>query len=119
MTKIEAQIVLDQVNKIKEETQGYIDDFYKTLENCETEEGRDKLRLAQVYINTVNINTEQNNTVFIAGLADLLSGTKVCPLKKLHKINQDIDKTIHETTMGYYGLQAFAETKPGCRPKRR
>lgn len=52
----------------------YIDAFNKSLSQCETKEGRDKLRIAQTFINSVNINTVYDNTAFIRGLAEILSG---------------------------------------------
>ncbi len=51
----------------------YIKKFNKSLNECETKEGRDTLRLAQVFVNSVNAKTSQNNTAFINGLACILS----------------------------------------------
>lgn len=66
----------------------YIEKFNKSLDECETKEGRDALRLAQVFVNSVNTNTDQNNTAFINGLACILSrgecGSLFNGFKKLH-----------------------------------
>ena len=41
----------------------------------ETPEGRDRLRLLQIFSDSVNVVTNQNNTAYIAGCASILSGT--------------------------------------------
>ncbi len=72
--------------------QQYADKFFKALEDCETPEARDRLRAAQVFTNTVNIDTKYDNTEYIRGLWILLSGTSLNGLDKLHKMTPDLFK---------------------------
>ena len=72
------------------EAQAYIDSFYKAIEECETDDGRDALRLAQMFVNTVTVGTVYDNTAFIIGLAGILSGNKVAPMGELKKINKKL-----------------------------
>ncbi|MBR4452403.1 MAG: hypothetical protein IKS39_11245 [Clostridia bacterium] len=64
-----------------------IEAFNKALENCETAEGRDKLREVQVYINTTKAETKYDNTAFIAGLAEVITGGRFNGMEKLKQIN--------------------------------
>lgn len=77
----------------------YIEKFNKSLDECETKEGRDALRLAQVFVNSVNTNTDQNNTAFINGLACILSrgecGSLFNGFKKLNAKDQTKEKPRH------------------------
>ena len=68
----------------------YIANFYKALFDCDTEEGKDVMRTAQVFINSVNVKTVYDNTAFIIGLAAILSGGKVGAIEELHKLNTKI-----------------------------
>ena len=70
----------------QEDAKRYIDDFYKALEECETKEGRDAMRRAQAFINTVEIETPQNNTAFIDGLARILSLGEMSSFLKFEKV---------------------------------
>jgi chromosome segregation ATPase len=78
-----------RAQEIQEETNKYIDEFNDALKNCETAEGRDTLRLAQMFVNSVDIESVQNNTAYINGLACILSGGKCGSMfngfKKLEK----------------------------------
>lgn len=79
-------------NKYKQmlEDREYITEFYKALFDCDTDEGKDIMRTAQVFINSVNVNTKYDNTAFIIGLAAILSGGKVGAIEELHKLNTKI-----------------------------
>ena len=72
----------------RENLEKYIDAFYEALGKCETEEGRDAMRRAQVFVNTVNIETPQNNTAFIDGLARILSLGETSSLLKFEKVTK-------------------------------
>ena len=76
-------------NKLRADVE-YVANFYKALFDCDTEEGKDNMRAAQVFINSVNINTVYDNTAFIIGLAAILSGGKVGAIEELHKLNSKI-----------------------------
>jgi len=66
----------------------YIDHFNQCLEAMETEAGRDRLKAAQIFINTVNVDTKYDNTAFIVGLSALLSGVTIDAPEELKKINK-------------------------------
>lgn len=83
-------------------TQEYIDKFFKALEECETPEGKDALKKAQMFVNTVNIDTKYDNTAFIYGLASIL--TQSCaPLDELKKVNPKLEVTWQETEKTEHG----------------
>ena len=66
----------------------YIAEWLESLKNCETAEGRDLMRKAQVFINSTDVNTKYDNTAYIIGLASILSGdTNSSPIAQLKKIN--------------------------------
>ena len=73
-----------------EEAPEYIQNFYRDIENIETAECRDKLKLAQFYINSVNVETKYDNTAFIVGLSALLTGVQIDSMEELRKINKKI-----------------------------
>lgn len=68
----------------------YVKDFYKALETCETDSGRDAMKCAQMFVNSVSVDTKYDNTAFIIGLSAILSGGKVAAIRELHKINKRI-----------------------------
>lgn len=51
--------------------------MYESLQSVETVEAKDRVRLLQIYKDTVDVQTPQNNTAFIAGCAAILSGTQI------------------------------------------
>jgi Skp family chaperone for outer membrane proteins len=63
-----------KLSKRQEATLEYMKAFERRLMECETPEGRDTLRTAQFFMNTVNLHTPQNNTAFIYGLSLILAG---------------------------------------------
>lgn len=63
---------------------------YKALDECETAGGKDMLRLAQMFVNSVDVNSKYDNTAYIIGLAGILSGNKVAPIPELKKINRKL-----------------------------
>lgn len=67
----------------------YIQSFMDALEKCETPEGRDAMKRAQLFINTVSIETSQNNTAFIEGLSRILSFGVFDVPQKLEKVDKD------------------------------
>lgn len=70
----------------------YIDRFYQELSNLETAEARDRLKLAQLFANSVKVETKYDNTAFIVGMAALLSGAKVDVLKEIRALNPRVAK---------------------------
>ena len=70
----------------------YIEGWFDGLNQCETPEARDNMRTAQVFINTVNVDTKYDNTAFIVALSAILTGGKINGVKELKKINKDFAK---------------------------
>ena len=81
---------LNGIIKRGEEAQEYIDKFYNALHECETAEGRDAMRRAQVFINTVNVDSKYDNTAYIIALGAILSDGAYGPIDELKKINPKI-----------------------------
>lgn len=75
------------VIKQVEEANKYIEAFNRSLTDCETEQGRDAMRRAQVFINSVSVNTAYDNTAYIVSLGAILSDGKIGLLDELRKIN--------------------------------
>lgn len=71
----------------------YIDEFNRALSDCETPEGRDIMRAAQMFVQTVDVDTKYDNTAYIVGLASILSGGHVGAINELRKINKKIPHT--------------------------
>lgn len=65
------------IKTMRAEFDEYVAEFGKSLEAMETPEQRDRLRAAQIFINSVEVRTDQNNTAYIHGLALLLSGVEL------------------------------------------
>ena len=80
----------DYINSEWHNMQEYIDKFYDALRQCETEEGRDIMRCAQTFVNSVDVDTKYDNTAFIVGLAAILSNGGINGIDELHKINPKI-----------------------------
>lgn len=72
------------------DAQAYIQDFNDSLKNCETPDGRDRMRTAQMFVDTVDVNTKYDNTAFIIGLAAILTQGKVNAIGELKKMNKKI-----------------------------
>ena len=98
--KYELVNLKDQINRYKLEgeelrsrrnhLEDYIDDFNKRLEECETQEGRDAMRTAQMFVNSVNVSTKYDNAAFIIGLASILSKGGINAIGELKKINKKV-----------------------------
>ena len=74
----------------KREIEEYITSFCKDLEKLETPEARDRLKLAQLFANSVCVKTAYDNTAYIVCLGALLAGAKVNNVKEIKRINPDI-----------------------------
>lgn len=79
-----------QLNKKADEIHEYIERFYSALENCETPEAKDAIKRAQIFVNSVNVETKYDNTAFIIGLSAILSCGKTAQIDELRKINKKI-----------------------------
>ncbi len=77
--------------KEKEDTiSSYIDRFNQSLAECETAEGRDTMRRTQLFMNTVKINNNYDNTAFIKGLAMILSSGPFGNMTDLQRVSPDL-----------------------------
>ena len=73
------------------QTREYIERFMTALDSCETPEGRDRIRAAQVYANTAILETKYDNTVYNNWMGALLCGaTAFEGLSKIEKVNPKI-----------------------------
>lgn len=89
-----AERALELCEEKKRQIESYVSKMCEALENCETPEGRDTMRIAQMFVNTVNVDTKYDNTAYIIGLAAILSMGGISPIDELKKINKklpDID----------------------------
>lgn len=79
-----------EAQRLHDEYKKYIDDFLKAISECETAEGRDALKAAQMFVNSVSVDTKYDNTAFIIGLAQILAQGKTGAIDELRKINSRI-----------------------------
>lgn len=86
----EIKIKEEAIESRRKEAREYIEAWYKAIEDCETPEGKDIMRTAQMFVNTVTVDSKYDNTAFIIGLAGILSGNKVAPMLELKKINKKL-----------------------------
>lgn len=72
----------------------YAEKFNQSLHECESDEGRDAMRAAQLFCNVVmnRISTPQNNTAFIYGLACILAGKEIPEFPDLKSIPEMLPK---------------------------
>ena len=90
MLKRSADSEIERVRKEYNLASGYISQWCESLKQCETAEGRDAMRVAQVFIQAVAVDTKYDNTAFIIGLAAILSRGNIGPISELKKINRKI-----------------------------
>lgn len=95
--KEELSSLKEEINGLKREKakyltkeRQYVNDWLEALKDMETAEGRDLMRKAQVFVNSVDIDTKYDNTAFIIGLASLLSGGEIGAIDELKKINKKL-----------------------------
>ena len=69
------------------EVEQYIEKFNAALSECETAEGRDAMRRAQTFVNSVSVNSKYDNTAYIIGLASILTNGGIGAIDKLKKLN--------------------------------
>lgn len=89
--KAELKDMAYTINCREEYVTKYIESFNNSLAECETEEGRDAMRRAQVFVNSVSIDTKYDNTAFIASLGAILSDGKIGALEEYKRINPKIN----------------------------
>lgn len=86
----------EKMTDIYNEVDNYIKTFNQSLMRCVSEEGRDAMRAAQMFVNTVNVDTKYDNTAFIIGLSAILSGAKIEPITELRKINKNLPMGVED-----------------------
>lgn len=90
LSKWESEI--EKARECRKHCEDYIDEFNKSISECETPEGRDAMRIAQMYVNSVNVDTKYDNTAYIIGLASILSKGNINAIGELQKINKKLPK---------------------------
>lgn len=92
--KKKREMLIEHIDKIFDEMCGvsveYIKKFLDTIKECETPEGRDAIRVAQMFVNSVQVDTKYDNTAFIIGLSSILSNWNTGAIDELRKINTKI-----------------------------
>lgn len=96
-----------------QETQERIDAAMKALAECETAEGRDAIRAAQTFVNSVDKKTVYDNTAFIIGLAAILSRGSIGAIETLRKINPKIPQ-MHFEIGGAFGRYSLLSRAGGA-----
>ena len=90
--QLEQDKLADKTREAEEhfaEMKSYIEQFNAALESMETEEARDRLRTAQVFVNSIEVKTAYDNTAYINWFGAILAGDKVGGLESFKKINPD------------------------------
>ena len=90
--RAEAERIIEDAKEQWKEINGYISEFYEALKNCETPEGRDAMRRAQVYRNSINIKNGYDNNAYIILLGQILSVGDMGGLNAVKKINPTLVK---------------------------
>lgn len=102
----DTQALVDKANADIEERLSQLKSAIDRLNECETPEGRDLLRRAQLFIDMTEIQTKYDNTAYIVALGAILSapGSMDC-IKELKKINRKLpDIGIYEDMRGIVRL---------------
>ena len=81
---------LEECEEKKREIETYINTLCEALDKCETAEGRDTMRIAQMFVNMVDVDTKYDNTAYIIGLAAILSRGGINAIGELKKINKKL-----------------------------
>lgn len=90
----QADRIIAEARQEEKRVREYIEKATKAMMECETQEGRDALRSAQMFVNSVDPQTKYDNTAFIIGLASILSRGNVAAIDELRKINPKIPKGV-------------------------
>lgn len=86
VSKLE-ETVYNAIDEEIREQREYLEKVMKALTEGETPEARDALRRAQMFVNSVNVNSKYDNTAFIIGLATILSDGNLTAIDELKKMN--------------------------------
>lgn len=87
-------------------TEDYVNKFFDALNSCETPEARDALKTAQMFVNSVDVETKYDNTAFIIGLSAILTRGAIAPVDELRKINKKIPELhLMKNSMGNYTME--------------
>ena len=87
---LNAKGALDLYEEKKRKVEEYVNKFIDSLSDCETPEGRDTMRIAQMFTNSVSVDTKYDNTAYIIGLAAILSKGGISAMDELKKINKNM-----------------------------
>lgn len=89
----------NRARESRKHCEDYIDQFNSSLLACETAPGRDAMRTAQVFVNSVSVDTKYDNTAYIIGLAAILSKGGLNAIQELKKINKKLPDISEWTTI--------------------
>lgn len=76
-----------ELEKQKKDFDEYVSKVKQELSECNTEQGKDAIRKAQMFINSVSVNSKYDNTAYIIALGAILSGGKYDGVEELKKMN--------------------------------
>lgn len=111
----DTQALVDKANAEIEERINELKSAIEKINECETPEGRDLLRRAQMFIDLTDVQTKYDNTAYIVALGAILSapGSMDC-IKELKKINRKLpDIGIYEDMRGIVRLSDhYSSSKP-------
>lgn len=109
--RAEAERIIEDAKEQWKEINGYISEFYEALKNCETPEGRDAMRRAQTYKNSVIIKNGYDRTAYNILLGNILSAGDMGGLNAVKKINPTLVKHF-VTDYSVLGEDAPKPTEP-------
>lgn len=106
-----AERIIEDAKEQWKEINGYISEFNEALKNCETPEGRDAMRRAQTYKNSVIIKNGYDRTAYNILLGNILSAGDMGGLNAVKKINPTLVKHF-VTDYSVLGEDAPKPTEP-------
>lgn len=81
-----------EAKKWETDAREYIENFKKVLYRMETPEGRDALATAQIFIESIDIDTKYDNTAYINGLALILSQGNIGTATRIRKVGGNVPR---------------------------
>lgn len=95
------QKLKDAADRMYSEQKAYINSFFEALEECETPEGRDAMRTAQMFMNSVP-SEKYDSAAFISGLAAILSRGDISPKAgmRLKRIDPNVKRLVFYPSTG-------------------
>lgn len=73
---------------LADDIEEYVESFYAAINNAETPEIRDRIRIAQLFTNSVKTEAIADNAAYIMGLASILTGTPITDMTEFKRISK-------------------------------